>query len=250
MILGISGKKQSGKTTSGNFIISLFMANLGVSNKIHIDDNGDIIISDLFGDGNYAGKFDMVNSIGSSDFLINKAIDVLNPNIRLYSFADPLKKDICMNILGLTHEQCYGSDNDKNTLTNLSWKDMPGYDGEKTDYMTAREVMEYVGTGIFRKMKKDVWVSAVIKKIEIDSPKLAIITDCRFPDEIDSIKKNNGKVIRLTRDKYSSKHESETVLDETNYDWSNFDAVVKNDDLSIYDQCLKIQDILQEVLGL
>ena len=127
MILGISGKKQSGKTTSGNFIASLFMANLGISEKIHIDDNGDIVISDLFGDKNYAGKFDIINSINSTDYLINKALDTLNPNIRLYSFADPLKRDICINILGLTHQQCYGSDIDKNGVGQLKFSSDGNY---------------------------------------------------------------------------------------------------------------------------
>lgn len=247
MILGISGKKQSGKTTSGNFIISLFMANLGISTKIHIDDHGDIIVSDLFGDENYAGKFDISANHNSNDYLINKAIELLNPNIKLYSFADPLKKDICINILGLTYDQCYGSDNSKNTLTELRWEDMPGYNGNLTGNMTARQVMEYVGTGVFRKMKQDVWVSSVIKKIQNDKPKLAIITDCRFPDEIDAIKKNNGKVLRLTRSKYTSTYESETVLDEDKYDWSKFDAIIRNDDMSIYDQCMAIKKTLQEV---
>lgn len=248
MILGISGKKQSGKTTSGNFIASLFMANLGISEKIHIDDNGDIVISDLFGDKNYAGKFDIINSINSTDYLINKALDTLNPNIRLYSFADPLKRDICINILGLTHQQCYGSDIDKNTLTDLNWEDMPGYDGDATGKMTARQVMEYVGTGIFRRMKRDVWVSATINKIYSDNPKLAIITDCRFPDEVQTIKKNNGKVIRLSRNTHTSNYESEIVLDKENYDWSNFDAIVNNDNISIYDQCIALKQILSEVI--
>lgn len=247
MILGISGKKQSGKTTSGNFIASLFMANLGISRKIHIDDNGDIVISDLFGDENYSGKFDLCASMNSSDYLINKAMDLLNPNIRLYSFADPLKKDICVNILGLEYDQCYGDDNSKNTLTELRWENMPGYSGNLTGQMTGREVMEYVGTHIFRYMKRDVWVSSVIKKIESDKPKLAIITDCRFPDEIDIIKQHNGKVIRLTKSKFLSTNDIETALDKDKYDWSNFDAVINNDDMSIYEQCLEIKKTLEEV---
>ena len=40
MILGISGRKQSGKSTTGNFIISSKLAELGISNKIDIDTEG------------------------------------------------------------------------------------------------------------------------------------------------------------------------------------------------------------------
>lgn len=249
MILGISGKKQSGKTTSGNFIASVFMANLGICDKIHINSEGQIVVSDLFGNETYAGVFDLSRQDLKTDYLINKAHKTLEPHIRLYSFADPLKQDICMNIFGLTWAQCYGSDDDKNTSTGLSWDNMPGYSGDLTGAMTARQVMEYVGTEIFRKIRKDSWVSATIKKIEKDQAKLSIITDCRFPDEIDAIKKQNGKIIRLSRSKFITNFEGEIVLDENIYDWSNFDFVIRNDDMQIYDQCMELQKILQEVLS-
>lgn len=246
MILGISGKKQSGKTTSGNFILSIFIANLGISKKVYIDPNGEIVVSDLFGNSTYAGILNL--SKPSNDFLIKKAIDTLNPHIKLYSFADPLKQDICINIFGLTWEQCYGSDEDKNSLTFLEWHNMPGYIGESTGYMTAREVMEYVGTSIFRQIKIDSWVNGTINRILKDKTKLSVITDCRFPNEVEAIKNQNGKVIRLSRSKYVSESESENVLNEDRYDWNNFDFIVRNDDMTIYDQCLELQKILQELM--
>jgi hypothetical protein len=97
---------------------------------------------------------------------------------KIYNFADPLKKDICINILGLTYNQCYGEDIDKNTLTDIEWE------GKK---LNAREVMQLVGTNIFRKMKNDVWSGATINKIKNETPNLAIIADCRFPNEVETI---------------------------------------------------------------
>lgn len=249
-IIGISGKKQSGKTTSGNFIASIFMSKLNIAKSISIDNEGQIIVSDLFDNKNYAGVFDLSRIDLRSDFLINKAFSLLDPKIKLYSFADRLKQDVCINILGLTWDQCYGSDDIKNTSTNLLWENMPGYDGDLRGNMTARQVMEYVGTGIFRKMKKDSWVSATIQKIEKDNPALAIITDCRFPDEIDCIKNKNGKVIRLSKNKFKTDYESEIILDEDKYDWSNFDCVIRNDDMNIYDQCMELQKFLEEIVAL
>lgn len=243
MILGISGKKQSGKTTSGNFILSIFIANLGISKKVHINSKGEIVVSDLFSNVSYAGVLDLNKP--NNDYLIQKTIKTLDPYVKLYSFADPLKKDICINILGLTWDQCYGTDEDKNSLTLLKWDDMPGYNGELKGNMTAREVMEYIGTGIFRKIKINSWVDGTINSILKDKTKLAIITDCRFPNEVEAIKKQNGKVIRLSRSKFNSDSESELVLDEKNYDWSKFDFIVRNDDMEIYDQCMQIQQILQ-----
>ncbi len=177
MILGFAGRKQSGKTTCSEFVLSYF--------------NG----------------------------ILNSA--------KIYNFADPLKKDICMNILGLTYEQCYGEDIDKNTITNIQW------DGKS---LTAREVMQFIGTDIFRKMKRDVWTNATINRINQEKSKLAIIADCRFPNEVESIKSAGGLVIKLMRNPYNSDHDSETSLDTHNYDHDNFDLVVHNDVLGIADQ--------------
>jgi hypothetical protein len=146
---------------------------------------------------------------------------------KIYNFADPLKQDICMNILGLTHEQCYGDDIDKNTLTNNFWDNKQ---------LTAREVMQVVGTDILRKMQRNVWVDATINKIKRENPSLAIIADCRFPNEVEAIKSAGGVVIKLTRNLYNSDHASETALDPSNYDQSNFDLVIDNRYLTIAQQ--------------
>ncbi len=239
MILGLSGKKQSGKTTSGNFVVSMFMADLDIAKTIRLNEEGQIEVSDLLGDKLYKGIFDPSYS-RSNDYIIRQVFDSLHKEIKLYSFADILKQNICMDILGMSYDQCYGSDNNKNSLTDMMWN------GKK---MTARDIMQFVGTDIFRQLKPDVWVSATLNKIAKDKPKLAIITDCRFPNEIAAIKNCNGKIIRLTRSPFYSEHISETILDEDNYDWSNFDYIIDNKDMSILDQCNQMQKILIEVLS-
>ena len=151
----------------------------------------------------------------------------LNISYRTYSFADPLKQDICMGILGLTYEQCYGSDSDKNTMTDLEWQ------GKK---LTAREAMEIIGTDIFRKLKDNVWVQATINKIYKDNLDIAIIPDCRFPNEVDTILNHNGYVIRLDLDPFNSKSSSESALDKNNYDWNRFSHIIYNSNLTIYEK--------------
>jgi hypothetical protein len=241
MILGISGKKQSGKSTSGNFILSVYMAYLNIADKVSINDKGEIVVSDLFKDKNYAGVFDITKPNDSNDYIINKVLETLNPHIKLYSFADTLKQDICIDILGLTYQQCYGSDEDKNSLTEITWEDKK---------LTAREAMEIIGTNIFRTLKNNVWIDATLNKIKKDKPKIALVVDCRFPNEVESIKGAGGKVIRLTRNLFNSDAAAEIALDKENYDWSNFDYICSNEDMSIYDQCMEIQKILQEVSSL
>jgi hypothetical protein len=166
----------------------------------------------------------------------NGAISPFN-GAKIYNFADPLKQDICMNILGLTYDQCYGEDIDKNAITDLEWQ------GNK---LTAREVMQFVGTDIFRKMKNDVWAGATIKKIAQEKPALAIIADCRFPNEVQAIKEAGGIVIKLTRNPYNSNHESEVALDEVMYPTSNFDLVIYNENLSIQEQNKAVLNFLKK----
>jgi len=175
-IIAFSGRKQSGKSTAGDFISSFIEAN-GIT-----------------------------------------------LSYKIYSFADPLKQDICMNILGMTQTQCYGSDEEKNTMTDLEWA------GEK---LTARRAMEVIGTNIFRNIKTQVWVEATINKILRENMDLAIIVDCRFPNEVDAILDNKGYVIRLDLDPFHSDSDSEKALDPEYYNWSKFSKIIPNQYLTI-----------------
>lgn len=187
-IIGISGRKQSGKSTCADYIANITSKN----NKI----------------------------------------------CKIYSFADPLKQDICMNILGLTEQQCYGTDDDKNTLTDTYWDNKQ---------LTARELMQFIGTDILRKMQSQVWVNATINKIKKDNVDIAIVADCRFPNEVSKIIENNGIVIRLTRDLFHSDHVSEVALDLDKYDWINFSRIIPNHNLSIPEQNKLIYDYLSSI---
>ena len=218
------------------------MVNLGIAKKVKINNYGLIEVSDLLGDKDYSGTFDPSHIQDSNDYILQQLCKKMNPFVKVYSFADPLKKDVCMNVLGLTHNQCYGSDRSKNEEVDCFWP--------KTNYrMTAREVMQYVGTDIFRTIKSDVWTSAIISKINRDSSQLSLITDCRFPNEVECIKNNNGVVVRLDRNTCDSTHVSETALDKENYDWNKFDYIVENNGLDIYNQSIQIEKILNEVVS-
>ena len=96
--------------------------------------------------------------------------------------------------------------------------------------------MQFVGTDIFRKMKNDVWASATINKIKTEKPALAIIADCRFPNEVEVVKNAGGLVIKLNRNPHNSTHASEIALDEIHYPNRNFDLVIYNDNISIAEQ--------------
>lgn len=169
-----------------------------------------------------------------SEFL-NKIFNTLGKS-KIYNFADPLKQNICMDILGLSYNQCYGTDDEKNELVDCYWDN---------HQLSAREVMQIVGTDIFRRMKQNVWSDAIIRRIHQENPDMAIIADCRFPNEVETIKRAGGMVIKLTRNPHNSYHASEMALDPDQYNQNNFDLVIDNANLSIAQQSDKIIEFLQ-----
>lgn len=277
-ILALSGRKQSGKNTSFNYLLGITMLKLSiVREQIAVTPEGQLWISDIFGDQNNRGIFDIDRHIPEMEVFREETI---YPYIKNYSFADALKKDVCMNILGLTYEQCYGTDEQKNSVVpHLLWENMPGVitelpkesyreddpieyiKGRLGDYyaiwnnqifhspgpMTAREVMQYVGTEVFRKMWGDVWAQACVNKIQRDGSLFAIITDCRFPNEVEMVQKAGGKVVRFTRGSNSKDmHDSEASLDKNKFDWNRFDAVIDNENMSIGEQNDALSELLRE----
>lgn len=178
------------------------------------------------------------------EFVQNIFAQMVQKTSSIYNFADPLKK-MCIEIFGLTYDQCYGSDDNKNELVNCLWP-------ETDKAMTAREVMQYVGTNVFRKMQHNVWADATIRRIQDEGLPLALIADCRFPNEVEAIKNAGGLVVKLNRNLYHSNHESEKALDTDVYDHSVFDLVVDNQDLSIGEKNKLIHNFLidQKVISL
>ena len=152
-----------------------------------------------------------------------------------YAFAQPIK-DFCINVLGLEHQQAWGTDEEKNQPTHILWKDMPldsqvlsqvmcretQESGLKIDLktpMSGRQIMQIFGTEICRKMYGDCWVRATVSAIKKDNLNFALISDCRFPNEIDYLKEYDPIVLRLARNPLDKHHDSETALDD--YDWDS-----------------------------
>ena len=189
---------------------------------------------------------------------------------KIYSFADALKEKVCMDALGLSYKQCYGTDEEKNSLTIYKWENIPHrirYDnklgceyapnGEVCKHilpegqMTAREVMQIAGTDIFRKYFDDsIWVNATFRAIEKENFDFALISDVRFPSEVEGVAKKNGIIFRLLRDVCESDiHESEIALD--NYDWKSLGGKVRlidNRNMSINEQNEEANKLMKDIL--
>jgi len=236
-IIGISGRKQSGKNTFANYINGSILKSQEMIQDFFIDENGKLVIKTTDHDGKSGyGILDVTRK--DMSFIEYAEID-LWPYVKVYSFADYLK-DICMNLFDFRYEQVYGTDDDKNTLVNINWKSMPY--SKKKGKMTSREFMQHFGTNIVRKFKDDAWVVNTIRRIVSEDSEVSIIADVRFPNEVNAIKNAGGVVVRLTRNIFGDDHKCESSLDQNNFDWSNFDLVIDNQDITIENFCKEIEN--------
>jgi len=72
----------------------------------------------------------------------------------------------------------------------------------KIDNFTPRKAMQLIGTDLFRhKFNSDIWVYIVEKKIIelIKEKKNIVVCDCRFPNELEMLKKYDVKLIHIYR---------------------------------------------------
>ena len=156
------------------------------------------------------------------DTLAKHLID--NYNYTKYAFADPLKKS-CQEIFLLNEEQMDG--NLKETVDER-WGVSP------------RVMFQKVGTEIFREklidvfpemepIAKNLWVYRFKKWYEQELKKnnnlKVVITDCRFPNEINIVKELGGVIIKIERNNNNS---MDSHVSEKNIDNINGDYIIKN----------------------
>jgi hypothetical protein len=178
----------------------------GVCKNASLNEQGQILVSDLFGE-----------KVSGSDWIpiteeyvdISQLLESFRP-CKIYAFADVLK-EFAVDVLGLEYNQVYGTNEEKNSPTHLLWENMPT--GNNKGPMTGREILQYFGSDICRKMYENIWFDACIRRIRKDKPELALISDVRFPNEIKGVQNEGGVVFGLPRDIVNGKdtHSSEQV---------------------------------------
>jgi len=237
-IIGISGRKQSGKNTVANYINGDILKNMSMIEDFTIDSNGLLNVKTKDSKGNIG--WGILDLLRKDETFINYAERELWPYVKIYHFADYLK-NMCCDLFDLNPINVYGTDDQKNHPTKFYWEKMPtGPDQE--GLMSHRDFLEYFGTKVIRKIDKDAWVNATLNKIKTENSEIAIIPDVRFPNEVKSIKDLGGTVVRLNRDIFNSKSESESALDPHVYDWMNFDYIIGNYDMTLNDLIIHIQN--------
>ena len=229
-IVGFTGRKRAGKDTACNFILAVKLAQLGVSKSARLSLSGSVEVTDVL-DDKVQGEdwFPFRAPYVDTEALFN---DRLGDSIRLYAIARKLK-DLSIDLFGLDKELVFGSDEDKNKKTSLRWQDMPTAT-KKKGKMSIREVLQYLGTDLFRKMSNNIWVDSCISQIQRESPELALVCDVRFENEVRALQKAGGYVVGLTRCKDADDcHDSETSVEKC---MELCDAVIENADLTIPEQ--------------
>ena len=247
-IIALCGKKQSGKTTLSNYLHGHELKRHDVIEKFFISPEGQLVVNCTFSDEN-GKEFEEMGVLDlqqKTNEFFEYASRRIWPLVRGYNFADSLK-EICVMLFNIPPECVYGTDEQKNQLQeHLRWENMPGIDTtnsymlNKNGPMTSREFMQFFGTDIMRKMYEPIWLENCFRRIEEDSPEIAVIGDCRFINEIKAVQRHGGKVIRLTRSLYESTHASEIDADKYEY----FDGIIDNQNIDINKSCGQFLDLL------
>jgi hypothetical protein len=231
----VSGKKQSGKSTSCAFFAAYFLNRKTGTSDFSVTEEGILIANGLPVDSRY------MNSIG----------------VKVYSFADPLKR-LCVEVFGVPEEGCYGTDIQKNTpIEHILWENLPtdlrpiikeeASLSHRTGPMTGRELMQVLGTNFARKLYYDCWAKGTYSQIKREGYELALICDGRFPNEILLSNSVGAKTMRLLRNPCDDQHPSETALDT--FDLNNYDKVIDNSSMSLDVQCAVLKPICEEWLS-
>lgn len=139
----------------------------------------------------------------------------------LMAYADELKK-MAQREFDLSWDQLWGEEKEKEDKRYLRQpKYVGGVRSDSTEfpspYWTGREIMQQLG-GFYRSIDNNFWVKKLFKSIDEKEYENVIITDVRYPNEVDPIVERNGLHLRIERplaDKiHGLEHASETSLDK------------------------------------
>lgn len=197
MIIGITGKAQSGKDTACR-IVQLI-------NTV---------------------DYDCACSEGEGEKYILDNVDNILPITCMWekhAFADKLKE--CASIILGVPRFMFESGEFKESFTSLPLSNKEG------EPMTNREFLQYFGTEVGRSIDKDLWIKALMYSYGRDKESHWIIPDVRFPNEADAIRNAGGVLWKIERDgSGAGNHISEKLIDDI-----KVDVVIENNlDMKYY----------------
>ena len=114
------------------------------------------------------------------------------------------------------------------------------------------KLLQLVGTEIFRRKDPNIWVNSVYQKLKDRKPRVALITDCRFPNEAEFVKQMGGTLVKIERETDGKPHRdpnrpethpSEVALD----DYTGWDFVLRNETGNVEGLMMQTMDILESL---
>jgi hypothetical protein len=124
-----------------------------------------------------------------ADYLVNLH------HFRRESFANSLK-DAVAQVFGWDRTMLEGR-----TKQSREWREQPDkwWSARLGREVTPRLMLQLWGTEVCRRgFHDDIWIASLENKLR-NSQDDIVITDCRFPNEIKSIKSAGGKIVRVVR---------------------------------------------------
>lgn len=134
------------------------------------------------------------------------------------AYAKPLK-DICKILFGFSDEQLYGSQKE---VIDEQWGTTP------------RKILQFIGTDLLREqiskvlpnIKDKFWIKCLekqIRKVLADPNARVVISDVRFPNEIESIRESGfaNMILRVSRPGINNTkdvHQSEILIEKLSVD--------------------------------
>lgn len=101
--------------------------------------------------------------------------------------------------------------------------------------ITPRKMLQQLGTDILRdNLDLNIWVNSIEKYLVENKYQNIVITDCRFKNEIEMLKKYQGKIIYVKRNEpkwFNNKKLIPKNIHKSEIDWidTKFDIVISND---------------------
>lgn len=222
-LIGLSAQLQNGKDTVADLVIKL------TGKEIKLD--SDIIDTKIISDWRtrrFAGKLKQMAAIllgcDVRDFEdINFKNKPLGEEWRRWFIID--ENTIEDNFNGRVTPYFASAEDAKNYAKEKEWDWLDDVEAT-SEILTPRLVLQLLGTEGGRDViHPNIWVNATLGDLkETDH---VIVTDVRFPNEVEGIKRKGGKVVKIIRPSVvsTSTHPSETSLNN----YTDWDYVIVND---------------------
>lgn len=207
----------------------------------------------------------LIGFIGSGKDTV--ASRLIQHGARRDSFASPLKDQVAA-IFGWQRDLLEG-----NTIQSREFRETPDMFWSRKlgiANFTPRLALQLIGTDVMRnQFHEDIWLSSLEYRLrcQASAHKMVVISDARFRNELDLVKRMNGKVIRIQRGELPEWYDTALKANEGNviakkimntryrdvhrseWDWAGFDVdyTITNDG-SLDDLHVQIDEIKSKIM--